>query len=90
VDDRPAHVAPPYLDQALRLQDPHGFADRGRAHPELGEQVLLPGQAVAFLQLSGEDVVAEPGRDDLGEPGLAQLAQRSLLQRRLLTSLSLS
>ena len=68
---RPADVAAPHRHQAVGLEQVDRLPQGGRADPELLEQTLLRGQHVALFEPAGQDVVPQPGRDDLGDPGLA-------------------
>ena len=49
----------------------------GGLTPNSAEQALLRRQHVAFLEPSGQDVVAQPGRDDLGDARLTNALARS-------------
>jgi len=49
----------------------------GLPHAELGEEILLPRQAVAVLQLPCDDPVAQDVCDHLREPGLMNLHKLS-------------
>jgi hypothetical protein len=73
VHDGAADVAAAHRDEPVRLEDPHGLAQRGRAHLVLAEQPLLVGQDVPLFEAPGQDVVPHLCRNYFREPGLADL-----------------
>ena len=71
MNHRTAHVPATHRDQPVGLEDVDGLAKRGRADTELGEQDVLRREYVTFSDAPGQDVIAQPGRNDLGDPWLA-------------------
>ena len=69
VDHRAPDVAAAHGDQAVRLEQVDGLAQRGWADAELAEQALLTRQYVALLEPAGQDVVTQAGGDQFGHPG---------------------
>jgi hypothetical protein len=66
-DDRSAGAAPADRDQALRLEHPQRFPQRGAGHAELGGQLLFDGQALALGQLAAQDLAPQlVGHDHIG------------------------
>src|SRR3954469_11064228 len=70
MDDRAAELAPAHRDKVLGLQDAHGLAERGLAHPEPFAQLVLVWQERPVWQLAGHNGLAEFRSDDLGHAWL--------------------